>query len=316
MSFGRLVKRLKANGHHNVDSRNWREHWSDNWVVYADLIAFAARSTRSKHVVVNNIVRFHRSVSEAHKEAKHARLFQFTDAAFLVTPRLQAALSFAVTTQHQCLAHNYLAIQSGKPFFDHLIIPRVTIARGATLKIDNPQTPTPDTIGVSPDKLLAGSGIVHAYTLERSSSGGLITLRTRDLRRLRRRRFTGDKFSKTILNRWTSTGSDFLSQGDVHHVPWILFNPDPKNGLQLRGDSRESVYRKLETLFRVVDICFHNYRAFREPLSVSHHITGLERHLVEILEALRGHYGTQAQSFGSPEARAYVIQRQKENMPK
>ena len=312
MSMGRVVKEMEANHLSVVDSREWSAHWKNRWVVYADLIAFADRCQRSEDVVVNNIVRFHRSIAAAHKESPNAQLYQFTDAAFLVARTWREAILFATSLQHYCLAHNVLAMRKPTAPFDFLIVPRITVARGRALSIGKPSAVDPALFGVAPDKLLAGAAIVKAYYLERSSCGGLVTVTDADMKTIRRTaEFDGDKWSCEVLNRWRTTSSKLFSQRGVRHFPWVLINPNHKRGDKLRGDSRASVFTKIDALHRLLDLAFHNYCSRREPPEVAKHIGGLERHLVELVESLRGHFSIRR--VAASKSRTYVSARPKES---
>src|SRR5579859_48909 len=159
-----------------VDSRERKEEWADRWVAYADLVAFAARAIRSDVVVLNNIVRFDRACQIVAAEFPRVRLHRFSDATFAIANTFSEAIGFSIALSHSCLALNYEYLQHGnKPFFIHLIVPRITIAWGRVLLL--PETPAHEAkfSGIDPKNVIAGSAIVRAFHLEKNSAGGLVT---------------------------------------------------------------------------------------------------------------------------------------------
>ena len=114
--------------------REWKEEWAQRWVVYADLVAFASRALRSESVVLNNIVRFDRASTLVAAEFPEIAVRRFSDATFAVAGSFHQAMAFGIALSHTCLAFNREFLNRGtKPFFIHLIAPRITIANGQVL---------------------------------------------------------------------------------------------------------------------------------------------------------------------------------------
>jgi hypothetical protein len=219
-----------------VDPREWKEEWRDGWVVYADLVAFAARAMRSDVVVLNNIVRFDRACQIAAAEFPAIRLRRFSDATFAISNAFSEAIGFAVALSHCCLAFNYEYLTNGnKPFFIHLIVPRTTIAKGRVLLLPDSPTREPRYSGIDPKNVLAGSAIVRAFYMEKHSAGGLVTVDEVGMDEIRKMRVRGHRSRNTNgLERWIENLSNrnALELGrvlgyrrNVLDIPWLLMQP-------------------------------------------------------------------------------------------
>ncbi len=157
-SFPALAAHITTAKLGRVDSREWREEWAERWVVYADLVAFASRALRSETVVLNNIIRFDRASTLVTERFPNVTVRRFSDATFAIAATFHQAVAFGVALSHACLAFNREYLDRGtKPFFIHLIAPRVTIAHGQVLLLPSATTPDPRLDGIDPRNIIAGS---------------------------------------------------------------------------------------------------------------------------------------------------------------
>src|ERR1700690_4523212 len=93
-SAHRLQQHVQKNALATLDAREWDADWQERWVTFVDLIAFAARSLRSRDVVLNNIVRFDRASAMARVAVPEVKVFRFSDSTFGVSEHFGSALAF------------------------------------------------------------------------------------------------------------------------------------------------------------------------------------------------------------------------------
>jgi len=235
-SISSLSRHISEEGLGFVDDRSWKEEWSDRWVVFADLLAFGDRATRSRAVVLNNIIRFDRASSLVAAAMPSVLTQRFSDSTFAITETLHSAIAFSVLLSHTCMAFNKEYIdRGGKKLFVHTIVPRVTIASGSVLSLPDPLPPDARYLGLNPKSFLAGAGIVQAYKLEKRSAGGLVTLIDGCREDLSSFPIRGvDDRVRRGLERWRSkialpdldTSDVFCVRGKLLDVPWMLLRPE------------------------------------------------------------------------------------------
>jgi hypothetical protein len=300
-SFTSLTQHIAKKKLGFVDSRDWREDWADRWVTYADLIAFASRALRSETVVLNNIVRFDRASTLVAREFPNVAVRRFSDATFAVAQTFHEAMAVGVALSHACLAFNADFLDRGvKPFFIHLVVPRVTIARGRVLMVASTDA-HPKLDGITAEHILAGSAIVKAYQLERRSAGGLLTVDTEGLDQIRRLAVRGHNGRVTNgLRRWISRVNDddavakgevFFHRRSVVDVPWLLLRPfQREDGILWGADNADADV----ALRSYRDVWDKSIREFHSPqngdasLEVSKHYLAAMRHAVQCHHASHG----------------------------
>jgi hypothetical protein len=285
-----------------LDSREWKEEWADRWVAYADLIAFAPRAIRSDVVVLNNIVRFDRACQIVAAEFQKVRLHRFSDATFAIANTFSEAIGFSIALSHSCLALNYEYLQHGnKPFFIHLIVPRITIAWGRVLLL--PETPAHEArfSGIDPKNVVAGSAIVSAFYLEKNSAGGLITLNKKGIDELRNLTIRGHRGGNTNgLERWIKdlsndvalkSGRVFGFRGNALDVPWLLLQPIQNDTdslwAALPSDADFAVSAYLNMWDKSIRE-FYSPQSFDAPLDVAKHYQAAIRHAVHCYSISHG----------------------------
>ena len=293
LNFSDLRNKLTAEQLDFVDARAWKNYWKSQWVVYADMIAFATKCLVSQQTTVNSIVRFHRAVEGAKKNSYSSdiRSFQFTDAVFILTSQSIDALKFASTLQHQCLAYNANVMASKKsPMMEHLIVPRITIAFGSVLSLPEQLPPSQQYIGVNTETLLAGSGIVTAYLTERKSSGYLISIDQKSYQNicnedLEVRGPSGSNLN--LIKRWLDGTEPYpIVRDEVVDFPWVTLRPD-QDRIYLRSDEKESSADKLQTILNSLHLQMGEFVARGTPLETFKHYGGVYRHVVQVVQILR-----------------------------
>lgn len=278
-----------------INSREWKEQWADRWVAYADLVAFAARAIRSDAVVLNNIVRFDRACQIVAAEFPRVRLHRFSDATFAIANTFSEAIGFSIALSHCCLALNYEYLQHGdKPFFIHLIVPRITVAWGRVLQL--PETPAPEArfSGIDPRNVIAGSAIVRAFYLEKNSAGGLVTLNQEGIDALRKLTIRGHRGRNSNgLERWIKDLSDgaalnsgrvFGFRGNALDVPWLLLQPIQNEAGSLWAAMPSDADFAISACLDVWDKSireFYSPQNFDAPLDVVKHCQAGIRHAVQ-----------------------------------
>jgi len=304
LSHTDLIQFIHDNQLGSVDSREWRGEWQNRWVVFADLIAFAARAKRSKSVVLNNIIRFDRASSLTKTAFPNVRIHRFSDSTFGISDSFGEALGFGIGLQHSCLAMNTEYLQrASKKYFIHLIVPRITIAQGQVLVLPDSSTNETKFNGIDPASVIAGEGIVNAYYLEKFSAGGLITFQSKDTAALSSLRVRGGTQNvNTGVEKWIkrqqvnpqpSTGN-LLRRGDVIDFPWLLMRPMKTSKDELWCAEKQEIKRSLSSFFEVwktSDYEFYSSNHSADPLDVSKHCAAAIRQGIQSAQILCGNIG-------------------------
>ena len=278
-----------------MDARAWRKYWKSRWIVYADMIAFAAKCLASQQTTVNSIVRFHRAVEGAmdNSYSSETRLFQFTDSVFLLTSRAIDALKFSSTLQQLCLAYNANVIESKHaPLMEHMIVPRITVASGNVLSLPKHLPLSQQYFGVNTETLLAGAGIVTAYRTEKQSSGYLISIDEASYRKICTEdlEVKGPKGSnRNLIQRWLGGLESYpIMRDGVVDFPWIVLRPDQDRPF-LRTDEKASSASKLRTIMSSLHLQMGEFVARDTPLETFKHYGGVYRHMVHLVQIMRGY---------------------------
>lgn len=301
-SFPALAAHITTAKLGRVDSREWREEWAERWVVYADLVAFASRALRSETVVLNNIIRFDRASTLVTERFPNVTVRRFSDATFAIAATFHQAVAFGVALSHACLAFNREYLDRGtKPFFIHLIAPRVTIAHGQVLLLPSATTPDPRLDGIDPRNIIAGSAIVRAYQLERHSAGGLLTIDQAGIDSLRRMQARGDNGRVAGgVRRWidhlgdaqaVQKGEVLFHRGSVVDIPWLLLRPLQNDADCLWGAQSDDADLAISTFLEVWDKSvreFYSPQNHDVPLEVAKHYQAATRHGVQSYHAAHG----------------------------
>ena len=229
-SAGHFKEYIRQNKLGDVDAREWHAEWRERWVVFVDLIAFAARSMRSRDVVLNNIVRFDRASAIARDFVPGVRTFRFSDSTFGVADEFNTVVAFAIAIHHACLALNAEYMDRvPNHLFIHTIVPKVTLAHGAVLGVpEQPSGHQRRFDGIDPRTLVAGAGIVKAYDLEKSSAGGLLTTDQEGTARLKSTTLRGGPSStQRYLRSWQKMLSTTNPpSGCRQRAPRVPFSPE------------------------------------------------------------------------------------------
>jgi hypothetical protein len=297
--FEALLKYVTRNNLGEVDSREWHADWAEEWVVYGDLIAFGARAKRSPDVILNNIVRFDRASNLARAAYPSVRAYRFSDSTFAVSDSLADALGFAITLQHACLALNTEFIQRpGRAFFIHTIVPRITIAKGDVLLLPDPPPPEPRFFGLDPKAVIAGSGIVKVYELEKRSAGGLISLEYPAELPAIQVRGTGDGV-RSGVERWIQqlatlpepqAGTVFKREKLID-IPWLLFRPGWLTAESLWTASDTEANAAIRAYLKVWELClreFYSPSGSTAPLDSMKHYCAAVRHAAQCIKCING----------------------------
>lgn len=300
-----------------VDSREWKQEWADRWVAYADLVAFASRAIRSDVVVLNNIVRFDRACQIVAAEFPGIRLHRFSDATFAIANTFSEAIGFSIALSHSCLALNYEYLQHGnKPFFIHLIVPRITVAWGRVLLLPETLAHEARFSGIDPKNVIAGSAIVRAFYLEKNSAGGLVTLSEDGINALRNLNIRGHRGRNTNgLERWIQSLSDrvalksgrvFGFRGNALDVPWLLLQPIQNEAGSLWAAMPSDADFAISAYLDVWDKSireFYSPQNFDAPLDVVKHCQAGIRHAVQCYYISHGRVKPSYESLSEVQAK-------------
>lgn len=301
-SFPDLVTHITSENLGHVDSREWKEEWSDRWVVYADLVAFASRALRSEMVVLNNILRFDRASTLVAAQFPATAVRRFSDATLAVAQTFHEALAFGVALSHTCLAFNReLLDREAKPFFIYLIVPRITLARGRVLLLKSSGADQDRFKGLDPKNIIAGSAIVRAYQMERHSAGGLITIDRDAAKLLGTMKVRGDNSPSTnAIRRWlprlsddtaVAAGKVFFHRDQVVDIPWLLLRPHQYEENCLWGSGKNDAGEAITTFLAVWEKRareFYSPQNFNSPLETAKHYQAAVRHGVQCYHAIHG----------------------------
>lgn len=267
---------------------DWEDNWEENYVIFIDLIAFASRCILSPSITLNNIVRFHRAINNALQGIDNISKYQFTDACYIITKDPKTALICAVNIQNECLIQNYnqkKIIQH--TLFYNMVVPKIVISKGDVLQIkDSHKLELSNIVGLSQKELLAGSGIVKAYYLERKTTGGLISVDASildDMKAIRTR--DSKEKPNSLYKKWIKDKSNIiLSHDGVFDIPWLLLQPRQLQKGNLATESPSSFKEKIETFNYIWRTSFTEHLANKTPTETLKQYGGGISHLCEILQ--------------------------------
>ena len=300
-SAKRLIDHIAAERMGLLNSREWKADWAERWVAFADLIAFASRAIRSDAVVLNNIVRFDRAAQIIGSEFPHVRTHRFSDATFAIADNFHDAFAYAVGLSHACLAFNQEFLnRASKPFFIHLTVPRITIARGSVL-LPQLNTKEPRFTGLKVENILAGSAIVKAYRLEAHSAGGLITIASDELSVLQGVAVHGGNGRvRQGLRHWTErvqnpshrkSGQVHCFRGSYVDIPWLLLRPIQNEAGRLWAADPDDADYAINAFLEMWDTSIREYYSPQDcgaPLTVAKHYQAAIRHGIHCYQICHG----------------------------
>lgn len=269
-----------------VDSRDYKAHWHNKWVAYCDLIGFANMCLTSNDTTVNAIIRFHRAINKAKTGLNNCKVYQFTDAAFCVAENAFDAMHFALKVANCSLAHNAITIANKKTsLFHHLIVPRITIAYGEVVSLENVKNE--DLLsGLNKDSFLAGSAIVNAYKIESLTFAGALAINGCDFNKLVSNisvRGHGDVV-KNSLQRWlTRTIDESKTNMPLFiELPWLFLARSTDSG-ELWTETKSSFLSKINTLIDISDKMTGDFVSMKSSISLGKHQVGLQRFIFDLL---------------------------------
>lgn len=249
MDFIKATEDLISKNGSIVNATDWNDDWDEYYVIFADLIAFAHRCTFSKGVTLNNIVRFHRAISDALSGIDNILKYQFTDACYILTKDSKTALVVASNIQNECMLHNNVQIKTmPHVMFYQMIVPKIVISKGKVLTLGSAEECSiKKSLGISPKDLLAGDGIVKAYYLEKKTTGGLISV---DIDFIKDFKSLGSGYSKiktnSLYKKWKNDKENkFLAHDGVIDIPWLLLQPRLTTKGNLLLENEKSFKEKL-----------------------------------------------------------------------
>jgi hypothetical protein len=290
MDIETLISQRKDQGDHYVNADEWRDIWEEKWIIFADLIAFAERCLDSETVTLNNIVQFHRAVSNSVENFPKCTKYQFTDASFILTDNVNNALKIATNLHHECLAQNAIELRNDRhTVFKHFIIPSITISKGNILNLtEDVSIDEAQVEGIAPGDFLAGEGIVKAYKLEKSSSGGITSLSIEDSHIAKNPHSSQERtVPRRVYKHWRNEDREkYLHHDGVVDHPWIVLEASQSDGGQLALDSQISVFEKIKLWLSIWDLSFREFTIESLPTSTAKHRAHFLRHLSEIVRGL------------------------------
>lgn len=289
MDFQEATKELNNSEKIFVNSDEWGNEWEKYWVVFVDLIAFANRCLISPGITLNNIIRFHRAVNDALSNIDEITKYQFTDACYVLTKDVKTALIVAVNIQNECLLHNHVQIENlPHPLFYQMIVPKIVISKGDVLRVQKLEDlkNLKKYIGISPEELLAGDGIVKAYYLEKKTTGGLISAIPEHIAELRKCS-SGDSKIKTnsLYKTWRKDYNNFfLSHDGVIDIPWLVLQPRQKRKGILEIENENSFKKKLLSFNYIWRSNFTEHVAEKTSTETLKHYGGALTHICELIK--------------------------------
>ncbi len=296
---------------HYVDAREYQSHWDKKWVAYCDLIGFKEICLRSKETTANVIVRFHRIINEAYKQTPNCQLFQFTDAAFCIGSNISDVFQFALQVSNYSLAYNAIILESKKhALFQHLIIPRITIALGDVLQV-NQKNISSVSEGINPDQFLAGSAIVNAYQIEGKTFAGAIALSCKDASKFVDEmnikgkivvRGTPEcKLSKSATTRWFKDVFDNAQSNEtgVIELPWPYLALCSSDG-EFWAESKSSFFSKISTIVDISNKMTSYFVSMNSNIAIGKHQVGLQRFIFKIISGMKGQKTFDINRFRNP----------------
>lgn len=242
---------------------------------------------KNNREIIQQIVGFHKVFKESISGIEKIETFQFTDAAFAVSPDFDKIIKFAIRLQNNCLAYNQLQIESKRDKLGYMLIPKVTIAYGDVLTIKKNLGASTDLAGLSENSLIAGNGIVHAYLIEGKIAGTQIGLyKSPEIAKLNVATNPNKKL-KSIWSTFTKGEIFHQEKGKILEFPWIIFSNN-KNNKNLRFDNLATIKEKIKAYMDVMDLFYADYNDKRLKLDIIKHWGGSIRHIKELLQYLRG----------------------------
>lgn len=288
-----------------VDSREWDSDWSSRWVAFADLLGFAGICERSDATATNVLVRFHRCVSGALDAEPAVEAFRFTDATYFVSEDLAPLLRACSRLQHLVLATNRTLLERKRVQAEHLLMVRTTCAQGTVLMRKSGGRLHAGAVGVDLSALLAGSGIVAAYRLERSATAHEVAVGG-DLGedQFNVRGVVGN--GRALLQSWADQQSPFDHDG-VRTFPWPLMRANQPEGDGLWADEKRSVHLKLKILQQILNMNFGGYVSTTQPIAAVKHFGAAQRQLALYVQLLAGHKRIKRWTANEIEARINAL---------
>ncbi len=288
MDFNAATEELVSRNGHLVNSQEWDENWDEYYVIFADLIAFAHRCTFSKGVTLNNIIRFHRAITDALMGIENIIKYQFTDACYILAKDAKTALIVASNIQNECMIHNYAQIKSmPHVMFYQMIVPKIVISKGKVLVLQGGDKEIIDErlTGISAKDLLAGEGIVNAYYLEKKTTGGLISVDKDIIKEFKK---CGSGFSKiktnSLYKKWRNDKENKLFAHDgVVDIPWLLIQPKQVNRGDIIIENRSTFKDKLLMFNSIWRMNFTEHIAEKTNTETLKQYGGGISHLCEIV---------------------------------
>lgn len=284
--YENMKREILSSRDHYVDSRNYRAQWSDKWVAYCDLIGFAEMCKKSQDTTVNAIIRFHRAVNKAKSNIGNSKTYQFTDAAFFVADDVFDVLNFSIRLANYSLAHNAITIENkSTSLFHHMIVPRITVAYGDIVGLDNIQDTTLLS-GLNRESFLAGSAIVNAHNIEKLTYAGAIAICGSDLSNfIANISVRGNRdVIKNSMQRWLDRVREELtvSQSPLVELPWPFLAKSENNG-EFWTESKSSFLSKLNTLIDISDKMSGDFVSTKADISIGKHQVGIQRFIFQLL---------------------------------
>jgi len=276
MDFKLLKDQMKENNESyiNCDENNW----TSKYVIFADLIGFKNRCQRSNDATVNNIHRYRRAISKA-LDGLAIKKFLFTDACYVLTSEPKVALLAASNIQNECLLHNIIQLEHvDNPLFHHMIIPKIVISKGDVLCSEKDPN------------LLAGSGIVNAYNLEKYTTGGLISCDQCCINDLKKPEPVNEKTELFSLyrswkhNKIEPQKNSFFFHDDVFDIPWIALQSRLSVKGEVKLESIESLRIKIKSFKKIWEMSFSEHIVERTPTQTLKHFAGAMSHLCDFVQ--------------------------------
>lgn len=274
------IEEISGAGAYHVDSRAFANSWKEGWICYIDLLAFSAVCKRSNDSTINLIQRFQRVIGMA-KERVKGNLYVFTDCCFFVSNNLFSALSFAVCTMYGCCAMNQIVFQEKKHVMAHFLLrPRITIAYGNYInafQISNGYLKNDVN-----NHLLAGSGIVYAYEIEKESFSHDIAINLVHSEKKVKDIFSAggsQSLSKNGLIQWIEESSS----ADIVHFPWPFVKKITKldDEILLSPNSNDEFLKTEKNLFETAQHMKMDFFNEDMPIVVSKHTMALLKNVYD-----------------------------------
>lgn len=302
--FDNILNELSVSDDNYVDSREYASHWNNKWVIYCDLIGFASMCLNSNDTTVNAIVRFHRCVSKVQKNIDNCKVYQFTDAAFCVTESPLTAIQFALQLANYSLAFNAKTIETKQNvLFNHLMVPRITIASGQILNLDNIEEPELLN-GVDKKSFLAGSAIVKAYRLENKTYANAIAISGDDFNKiLTKVNVRGDNdVIRNTMKKWFESRLKDMNDHvpELIELPWTFWAFFNENG-DCWVENKVSFLKKMKILSKISDKMTGDFYTSNAGINLGKHQVGLQRYIFTLLCLVNNQKKFDSNKYKNPE---------------